>query len=212
MSDSLEVMVRKGTGTRECRRLRRDGLVPAILYGHGEKCVDLVTKRESLEAVIRHGSRVVDLSGAVKESALIRDLQWDTYGVKPIHVDLLRVSKSDRVNVKVPIEARGDAPGQHAGGTVNLILHEIEIECTPDSIPEKIYVHLGSLEVGGMVKVQELELPSGAQPLLDGEEPVATCTVSGGKVEESTGEETSSDEPEVIGRQVGEEGEGETEA
>ena len=156
MSDSLEVMPRSGTGTRESRRLRRQGMVPAILYGHGEKCVDLAAKREALEAVIRHGSRVVDLTGAVKESALIRELQWDTFGVEPIHVDLLRVSKTDRVKVKVPIDLRGDAPGHRAGGTVNLVLHEVEIECTPDLIPEKIHVQIASLEVGGVVKVHDL--------------------------------------------------------
>jgi large subunit ribosomal protein L25 len=111
MSDSLEVVTRSATGTRESRRLRRQGMVPAILYGHGEKCVDLAAKREALELVIRHGSRVVDLTGAVKESALIRELQWDTFGLEPIHVDLLRVSKTDRVKVKVPVDLRGDAPG-----------------------------------------------------------------------------------------------------
>ena len=108
MSDTLEVTPRKATGTRESRRLRRQGLVPAILYGHGEKCVGLAAKREAVQAVIRHGSRIVELKGAVKESALIRELQWDTYGVEPIHLDLLRVSKSDRIKVKVPIDMKGE--------------------------------------------------------------------------------------------------------
>ncbi len=210
MSDSLEVMPRSGTGTRESRRLRRQGLVPAILYGHGEKCVDLAAKREALEAVIRHGSRVVDLNGAVKESALIRELQWDTFGIEPIHVDLLRVSKTERVKVKVPVDLRGDAPGHRAGGTVNLVLHEVEIECTPDQIPEKIHAQIGSLEVGGFVKVHDLELPPGAVAVTDGEEPVVTCTMAGGKVEEAA--TAAPAEPEVIGRKAAEEGEGEAEA
>jgi large subunit ribosomal protein L25 len=207
MSDSLEVVTRAATGTRESRRLRRQGLVPAILYGHGEKCVDLAAKREALEAVIRHGSRVVDLTGAVKESALIRELQWDTFGVQPIHVDLLRVSKTERVKVKVPIDLRGDAPGHRAGGTVNLVLHEVEIECTPDQIPEKIHAQIAALEVGGAVKVHDLELPAGAVAVTDGDEPVVTCTMAGGKVEEAGA--VSPAEPEVIGRKPTEEGEGE---
>lgn len=207
MSDSLEVVTRSATGTRESRRLRRQGLVPAILYGHGEKCVDLAAKREALEAVIRHGSRVVDLTGAVKESALIRELQWDTFGVQPIHVDLLRVSKTERVKVKVPVDLRGDAPGHRAGGTVNHVLHEVEIECTPDQIPEKIHAHIGALEVGGVVKVHDLELPAGAVALTDGDEPVVTCTIAGGKVEEAAAAAPA--EPEVIGRKAAEEGEGE---
>lgn len=207
MSDSLEVVTRSATGTRESRRLRRQGLVPAILYGHGEKCVDLAAKREALEAVIRHGSRVVDLTGAVKESALIRELQWDTFGVQPIHVDLLRVSKTERVKVKVPVDLRGDAPGHRAGGTVNLVLHEVEIECTPDQIPEKIHAQIAALEVGGVVKVHDLELPTGAVALTDGDEPVVTCTMAGVKMEEAAAAAPA--EPEVIGRKAAEEGEGE---
>ena len=208
MSDSLEVVTRSATGTRESRRLRRQGMVPAILYGHGEKCVDLAAKREALELVIRHGSRVVDLTGAVKESALIRELQWDTFGLEPIHVDLLRVSKTDRVKVKVPVDLRGDAPGHRAGGTINIVLHEVEIECTPDQIPDKIHAQIGGLEVGGVIKVHDLELPAGAVAVTDGDEPVVACTMAGVKVEEAA---AAPAEPEVIGRKAAEEGKGEAE-
>ena len=107
MSDTVEVALRKGTGTKECRRLRRSGHVPAVLYGHGEKCVDLSAPREAVHAFIRHGSRFVELVGAVKTSAVIRDLQWDTFGTEPIHVDFLRVSRTDRVKVKVPVDLKG---------------------------------------------------------------------------------------------------------
>jgi large subunit ribosomal protein L25 len=170
MSDSLEVVARPATGSRESRRLRRQGFVPAILYGHGEKCVDLAARREALEAVIRHGSRIVELKGAVKTSALVRELQWDTFGVEPLHVDLVRVDKSERIKVRVPLDLRGDAPGHRSGGTVTMVLHEIEIECTPDTIPEKIHVHVGKLEVGGLIKVHDIELPKGAKALTDGDE------------------------------------------
>ena len=121
MSDSVEVKLRKETGTRASRKLRREGLVPAVLYGHGEKCVDLVATREAVQAAVRHGSRVVELKGAVKTGALIRELQWDTYGVEPVHVDFLRVSATDRVKVKVPVDLKGECPGQRAGGVVSLI-------------------------------------------------------------------------------------------
>ena len=209
MSDSLEVVSRTATGTRESRRLRRQGMVPAVLYGHGEKCVDLAAKREAVEAVIRHGSRVVDLHGAVKESALIRELQWDTFGVEPIHIDLLRVNKSERVKVKVPVDLRGDAPGHRAGGIVNLVLHEVEIQCTPDQIPDKIHVHVGSLELGGVVKMHDLDLPKGATAVTDGDEVVVTCTMAGVKAEEAAAPGAA--EPELIGRKAAEEGEGEAE-
>jgi large subunit ribosomal protein L25 len=159
--------------------------------------------------VIRHGGRVVDLTGSVKESALIRELQWDTYGIEPIHVDLLRVSKTERVRVRVPVDLRGEAPGHRAGGTINIVLHEIEIECTPDQIPEKIHAQVSGLEVGGVVKVHDLELPAGALAVTDADEPVVTCTMVGGKLEEAAA--TAAVEPEVIGRKAAEEGEGEAE-
>jgi large subunit ribosomal protein L25 len=207
MSDSLEVLPRKTTGSRESRRLRRQGLVPAVLYGHGEKCVDLAAKREAIEAVIRHGSRVVELKGAVKTSALVRELQWDTFGTQPIHVDLLRVSASDRVKVKVPVDLKGEAPGHRAGGLVTLLVHEIEIECTPDAIPDKIHVQIGKLELGGTIKAHDLELPKGARVVADSDETVVSCTLPAQKGEEAAAPAAA--EPELIGRKAAEEGEGE---
>ncbi|MCX7413263.1 MAG: 50S ribosomal protein L25 [Planctomycetia bacterium] len=207
MSESLEVVARKAAGTRESRRRRRQGMVPAVLYGHGEKCIDLAAKREAIQAVVRHGSRVVELKGAVKTSALVRELQWDTFGVEPIHIDFLRVSASDRVKVKVPIDMKGEAPGHRAGGVLMLLMHEIEIECTPDAIPEKIHALVGKLELGGTIKIHDLELPKGARVVIDTDETVVSCTLPGQKAEEAAGL-PGAVEPEVIGRKAAEEGEG----
>jgi large subunit ribosomal protein L25 len=208
MSDSVEVKVRKETGTRASRKLRREGLVPAVLYGHGEKCVDLVATREAVQAAVRHGSRIVELKGAVKTGALIRELQWDTFGVEPIHVDFLRVSATDRIKVKVPVELKGECPGQRAGGVVNIILHEVELECRADAVPEKIHVAVGKLALGGTIKVHDLELPAGAKALADADDAVVTCTVLVEKGEEAA---TGGAEPELIGRKPAEEGEAEAE-
>ena len=204
MSDSLEVSSRNATGSRESRRLRRKGLVPAVLYGHGEKCVDLTTTREAVQAMVRHGSRFVELTGAVKTAAVVRELQWDTYGVEPVHVDFLRVSKSDRVKVKVPIDLKGECPGLRAGGVLNLVLHELELECTADTIPDHIHAHVGHLEVGHVIKVHDLQLPAGAKALADGDETVVTCVVPAKKGEEAA---PAAAEPELIGRKPAEEGE-----
>jgi large subunit ribosomal protein L25 len=208
MSDSVEVKLRKETGTRASRKLRREGLVPAVLYGHGEKCVDLVATREAVQAAVRHGSRIVELKGAVKTGALIRELQWDTFGVEPVHVDFLRVSATDRVKVKVPVDLKGECPGQRAGGVVSLILHEIELECTADAVPEKIHVAVGKLQLGGTIKVHDLELPAGAKAIADADEAVVTCTVPVDKAEEAA---AGGVEPELIGRKAAEEGEAEAE-
>ena len=204
MSEFVEVNLRTVKGTQESRRLRRQGLVPAVLYGHGEKCVDLVVTRDAVHAAVRHGSRIVELKGAVKTGALIRELQWDTYGVEPIHVDFLRVSATDLVKVKVLIDLRGECPGQRAGGAVTLILHEIELECRADAVPEKIHAQIGKLQIGGTIKVHQLELPAGARALADADDAVVTCTLL---VEEGAEAATGGAEPELIGRKPAEEGE-----
>jgi large subunit ribosomal protein L25 len=208
MSDSVEVKLRKETGTRASRKLRREGLVPAVLYGHGEKCVDLVATRDAVQAAVRHGSRIVELKGGVKTGALIRELQWDTYGVEPIHIEFLRVSATDRVKVKVPVDLKGECPGQRNGGVVSLILHEIELECRADAVPEKIHAAVGKLQLGGTIKVHDLELPAGAKALVDGDDAVVTCTVPVEKGEEAA---AGGAEPELIGRKPTEEGEAEAE-
>jgi|APGre2960657468_1045069.scaffolds.fasta_scaffold07740_2 large subunit ribosomal protein L25 len=210
MSDSIEVSSRQATGTQASRRLRRQGLVPAILYGHGEKCIDLSTKREALELIVRHGSRVVELTGAVKTSALVRELQWDTFGVEPIHVDFLRVSASDRIKVKVPIDLKGECPGQRAGGVVSLLMHEIELECEAAAIPEKIHALVGKLQLGGVIKVHDLELPKGAKSVAEADETVVTCILPVQKGEEAA-PGVGGVEPELIGRKPAEEGEAEAE-
>ena len=64
---------------------------PAILYGHGEACVNLALAEDEVKTLVRHGARVVDLEGAVNEKAFVRDLQWDTFGVEVLHLDLTRV-------------------------------------------------------------------------------------------------------------------------
>jgi len=208
MSDSVEVKLRKETGTRASRKLRREGFVPAVLYGHGEKCVDLVATRDAVQAAVRHGSRIVELKGAVKTGALIRELQWDTFGVEPVHIDFLRVSATDRVKVKVPVDLKGECPGQRNGGVVSLILHEIELECRADAVPEKIHAAVGKLQLGGTIKVHDLELPAGAKALVDGDDAVVTCTVPVEKGEEAA---AGGAEPELIGRKPTEEGEAEAE-
>jgi large subunit ribosomal protein L25 len=207
MSDTLKVTLRKETGTRESRRLRNSGMVPAILYGHGEACVDLAAKREDLELAIRHGSRVVNLTGAVTTSALVRELQWDTYGTKPMHVDFLRVSASDRVRVKLPVELKGECPGVRNGGVVNVVMHEIELDVPADHVEEHVVANVSHLEVGHTVKIKDLELPVGAKAVHSVEETVVTCLVPGKK---ATGEEgAASPEPEVVGRKAGEAAAGE---
>ncbi len=186
MSDSLEVLPRDVTGTRNCRKLRREGTIPAVLYGHGEQCVDLALSRESVEAMVRHGSRTVELRGAVNTPALVRELQWNTYGTEPLHVDFLRIDLSEKILVTVPVELRGECPGVKAGGAFKHVLQDIEVECTAQTIPDAAVAHIAHLEAGSVLRVKHLELPAGTRCTATPAEVVISCLLPGQKLEEAT--------------------------
>ena len=186
MSDLLEVTARSVTGSKACQKLRQEGHVPAVLYGHGEACVDLVVRRDAIEAMVRHGSKTVELTGAVKSPALVRELQWNAYGTIPLHVDFLRIDPSEKINVVVPVEFRGECPGAKAGGKFKQVIRELEVECTAQTMPEVAVAHVAHLEAGNVLRVKHLELPQGAHATADAEAVVASCLLSSQKLEDSS--------------------------
>ena len=206
MSDVLKVETREKLGKRNSRRLRRAGGIPATLYGHGEAPVSLACSADEFAAAMRHGVRLVNLTGASSERAFIRDLQWDTFGQEVLHIDLTRVSEDERVEVEVPIELRGEAPGAKEGGVVELQLHQLPIECRVVAIPEKIEVNINELELDQTITVADLELPDGVKVLESMEATVVSCSEPVELPEEEEEIAGESAEPEVIGR-AAEEGE-----
>src|SRR5437588_1837338 len=116
-SVELEAQKRTGRGTRAAERLRTKGRIPGVVYGHKEETVSVSVSRDDLLAVIRHRTTVVDLKtdGAVQK-AQISEVQWDHMGKDVLHVDFKRVSADERIEVHVPVELRGIAPGVTAGG------------------------------------------------------------------------------------------------
>ncbi len=200
MADVLNVEVRTADGKRVARRLRRNGAVPAILYGHGESNVSLSLKADQISAAVRHGSRVVELQGAANEKAFIRDLQWDVYGVDILHVDFARVSEHERISVEVKVGLRGEAPGIKDGGVVEHLVHEVEIECEALSIPEKLFLSINELKVGDSFLVSAIHLPSGVTLLSDPDQIAVQCVVPVEAEEAEPGEGAA--EPEVIGRKA----------
>ena len=175
MAEVLNVELRNASGKRHAKRLRNSGAIPAVLYGHGEQSVSLTVPREQFSTALRHGGRLVELKGGVNESALIRDLQWDTYGTGVLHIDFTRVSAGERIEVTVPVELRGQAPGVRAGGIVQHLVHEIEIECLATAIPDKIQLNVNHLELQASITVGQLELPAGVKLLSDPEVIAVQC-------------------------------------
>ena len=209
MALELAVQPRDTQGKHHNRRLRLSGSIPAILYGHGLENVPLAVESEALTAAIRHGSRLVSLTGAVSESAFIRELQWDTWGTHIVHVDFTRISEHEIVEVRVPVELRGEAPGVREGGVVVQHVHEVEIACPASVIPERLAVNVNQLLLNGSILLNTLELPEGAKILAaDMEAVVVECIVPVELPEEGAAEAVPG-EPEVIGAKEKEEEESE---
>jgi large subunit ribosomal protein L25 len=204
MSEVLHVEPRRPGGKRDARRLRRAGSIPGILYGHGQDALSIQASSEALHAVVRHGSRVVDLAGAASEKAFLRELQWDVYGAHVLHFDLTRVSEDEKVEVEVPVELRGEALGVKEGGVVTQLVHHVNIECLVLAIPEKLTLRVHGLTLGGSLAASQIELPPGTTLLLPPETIVAQCALP--KVEEEEAAPAAEGaEPELIGRKPGEE-------
>jgi large subunit ribosomal protein L25 len=199
-AEVLHAIVRQGLGTRESRRLRQQGQVPAVLYGHGEENVNLAVPHGEVEAMIRHGSKMVSIQGEVSGNAFVKEVQWDPMGVEVLHLDLTRVFVGESVDVVIPVELVGEAPGAKAGGRVEQVTHEVEISCPAGKIPDKFEVKINSLQLGQTIAVKELELPEGASMLTETERVIVTCE----EVVEMEEAEVTTEvgaEPEVIGRE-----------
>ena len=207
MAVSLKVKTRDTRGKKEARRLRRSGGIPAILYGHGEANCSLAVTADELSSAVRHGARVVELTGAVNEKALIRELQWDTYGIEMLHVDFTRVSEHERIEVKVSIELRGQAVGVKDGGVIEQLVHEVEIECEALSIPDKLELNISDLHKGGQLLASDLKLPPGVVLISDADMVVVHCVEA--RAEEDVSAGAAVVEPEIIGRKAEDEEEAE---
>lgn len=161
-TEHLIAQSREATGSRAARRLRREGLIPAVLYGHGTESVALSLQFDQVQAALRHGAHLVDVKYNGKaETALLREVQWDTFGQEILHVDLARVSAGERITVEVPLELRGSAPGVKEGGRLEQYIHAVEVECLATAIPDSLRVSINDLHLNASITVGDLEVPSG---------------------------------------------------
>ena len=205
MSDPFSVSIRNEGGKRRNRRLRISGTVPAVLYGHGQQTMSLSVGENDVSTALRQGVRVVELTGDVQDTVLIRATQWDAFGIELLHVDFQRVSATEKVETRVAIELRGIAPGINEGGTVDNLLHEIEMLCPATSIPEKLEVNINDLHLGDSIAASQLEIPDGAQLITGADAMVVQCIAKVDDEDEEETEPADSAEPEVIGRKAEEE-------
>ena len=160
---ALKTQPRTSHGSSAAARLRKTGMVPAVVYGHKQATTSVSVPREDFERAITAGNRSFELQAeGGSETAIIRDLQWDHLGKDILHVDFLRVDPNERIVVMVKVELRGVAPGASAEAVVDHELHDIHVECTPINRPDRIRVDLAPLTaVGQAIHVSDLKLPEG---------------------------------------------------
>ena len=202
MAETLEVKRREKLGGANNRRLRKLGQVPAILYGHGEASVSLAISSDALMGVIRHGGKLVKLQGDVAEGAFIKAVQWDVYGKGLVHIDLLRVSESEKVRTTVRVELKGTAVGISEGGVIEHVVHELDIECPAGSVPEKLVLNINELHLDQSIASKQVPLPEGAKVLSNPDAIVVHCIAPHVVVDETTAAapvaEPGAAEPELI--------------
>lgn len=211
MAEVLNCEKRDFTGTLRNRRLRESGKTPAVLYGRGDN-ESLSIDTRDVSSAIRHGSRIVELKGVVNESALIKEVQWDAFGVDVLHVDLARIDVSEAIELTLKVALVGVAPGTRSGGTVRHLLKRIDVKIPALNVPEKLELRINDLELNGSIAVSEIPLPEGTELITGPDEIVVQC-VEVAAVEEDAEADADPDapaEPEVIGRKA-EDGEEESE-
>jgi len=202
---TIEAQKRPDLGTRSAQRLRRDGLVPAVLYGHKQETIHLTLGLTDVDHLLHDGARVVDLQiGGVVETALLKDIQYDAMGDHVLHLDLNRIDADERVQVTVPVVLHGLCRGVESGGILDHLLQDIEVECSAVSIPDNVRVEVADLDIGDGVHIRDLEAPAGLTFLQDPDSLVVTVhpPVAAAAEEELAEEvaEGAAAEPELIGQ------------
>jgi large subunit ribosomal protein L25 len=172
MSDEtpvLQAKKRERTGSRYSRRVREQGGLPAVVYGHGQSPVSITLDAKETLTLIRGGDRVytLNIEGGETETVLLRDLQFDYLGTNVVHCDLSRVDLDERVHVRVKVHLVGEAPGLKKARTSMLTpITELELECTVTNLPEEIEVDVSHMDVGDIIHAGEITLPKDTMVLL----------------------------------------------
>jgi len=205
----LTAYIRDEKGKQANKALRKSGSIPAVVYGHNEDPIVLSCDEKELELLLHTAAGenvVLNLKimkqGAQKEErsepVIIKEIQHNPIKGNILHIDFNHISLTEKITVKVPLEIKGEAAGVKMGGLVEHILWELEVECLPTQIPEKITINVSTLEIGDAIHIKDITVPDGVTVLNDPDQ--VAITVEPPKtetVEETTEEEETQAEPEV---------------
>ncbi|MBC6442855.1 MAG: 50S ribosomal protein L25/general stress protein Ctc [Rhodobacteraceae bacterium] len=170
---NINATLRTGTGKGAARQARRDGLVPGVVYGGGENPVTINVRFNELFRQLKEGRFLSTLfnlriDGQEDVRVICRGVQRDVAKDLPMHLDLMRLRRTSRVNLFIPVEFIGTehAPGIRRGGVLTAIRTEVELKVTAGNIPEKIAVDVSALDIGDNVSISDVTLPEGTRPMI----------------------------------------------
>jgi large subunit ribosomal protein L25 len=206
---SIRLEKREETGKQHCKKIRSEGKIPGVLYGHGyPKSIPFSVAVQSIAPVVQSGrwetARLdVVTPGGKKELCLMRDLQRNPLTGDILHVDLLQLKKGHKVSVNVPVEiiGREKCVGIKQGGVFEQLIHEVEMEVLPSEIPASIVIDVAGLSIDGAIRISDVEFPESAVLVLSPEEMIVTIAparVEAEPVPEEEEEETA--EVEVVAK------------
>lgn len=168
----LTATVRDRVGKGAARALRRAGNVPAVIYGEGKAAIPIALPGKELFLQLHKGGFLTHIAqidvGGEKIRVIPRDYQLDPVRDTLVHVDFLRVGANSRITVEIPVHFLNEtaSPGLKRGGVLNIVRHEIEMECPADAIPEHIVFDLTGLEIGDSIHISAVTLPEGVTPTI----------------------------------------------
>ena len=207
MSDNAVLLAetrdRVGKGTS--RALRREGRLPAVIYGDKKDPVSISLATKDVVKAINRDSFLATVYtvevGSTKYNVLPRDLQLHPVSDTPIHIDFLRVSAKSQIAVMVPVHFLNDEDcvGVRRGGVLNVVRHEVELLVPAGNIPESIEIDLLNYDIGDSVHISDVSLPKGAQPTItDRDFTIATIAAPSGGVSDDEEEEGDDSETETV--------------
>lgn len=204
----LEVTRREGTGKGVAKKLRRDGRVPAIVYGGHKESVAITVDQKSISDIVRkgeHGIRsifLLKMAGTDQSRhAMIKDIQFNPLSRKMNHIDFVRVAMDEAVRVAVPVHVTGTSIGvKNNGGVLDFQVRELHVECLPGTIPDSFDIDVSALDIHDFLRISDIQIPEGVKLLDDPERVLVTVALPRAEVvaEVAVEEPTAAAEPEVI--------------
>lgn len=202
---TLKVAPRTEFGSRTSRRLRREGLVPGVVYSAGAEATHFQVAERDVRSVIAEGAALFDLSvdGGKARPVVVKEQQLHPVKGTLRHIDLQEVKLDEAIHAEVVIELEGvdDAPGVKASGVLEHVTREITVEALPTAIPDKITVDVSAMEINDTMQLSAVTPPSGVTFLADDPEEVTIATLAPPRVEEAAPE--VEEETELVGEAEG---------